>query len=129
MEIEDRISPSEPVTRFIMEKSYYRPSDRTVRHNAFMPNREGATSVYRIEDLCEIEVYEIGHQYVAQKIGKTLLGHADIIVSDILKQTLEVEPDPIPHPRHANMVGWPDDRSRHRMIALELARDAQLHLL
>jgi hypothetical protein len=126
--LEEEVSPSESVARFITQKSYYRPSNRTVRHNAFMPNRDGETSVYRIIDLDDKEIFEIGHRFVADEMKKPLMGRADIMVSKILERDLRVEPDPKPHPRHANIVDWPEDESKHKLIALEIAAEAELHL-
>lgn len=94
-----------------------------------MPNRNGETSVYRTIDLSEKEIYEIGQRYVAEVLGKGLLERAEIVVSTILEQDLRVEPYPDPHPRHANIVDWPEDKSKCRLIAIELAAAAQLHLI
>ena len=93
-----------------------------------MPNQNGETSVYRINDLTIQQIYEIGQLHVAEPLCKRLLGRADIAASSILKQDLKVEPEPRPHPRHANIVEWPADKSEQKMIALELAAEAQLHL-
>lgn len=127
--MEEEVSPSESVARFITQKSYYRPSDQTVKHNAFMPNRQGKTSVYRVIDLDDEEIFEIGRRFVADELKKLLMGRADILVSKILDRELMVELDPTPHPRHANIVDWPEDESKHRLIALELADEAELHLI
>ena len=127
--MEERISPSESVTRFITQKNYYRPSDSTVRHNAFMPNRDGEISVYRIINLDDVKIFAIGRQFVASVINKPLKGRADIEVSKTLKRDLRVEPNPDPHPRHANIVDWPEDKLKHRYIALELAAEAELKLI
>lgn len=72
--MEQAIRSSEPLSRFITQKSYYRPSNKTVRHNAFMPNRNGETSVYRTIDLNDPEIFEIGQRFVAEKLDKPLLG-------------------------------------------------------
>ena len=122
------VSPSEYVARFITQKSYYRPSNQTVRYNAFMPNRDGETSVYRITDINNTEINEIGHSFVADKLKQPLKGRAEIIVSNILEKKLKVEPDPNPHPRHANIIDWPEDRAKHRLIAIQLSEEAELHL-
>ncbi|MCK4728160.1 MAG: hypothetical protein KAT27_04495 [Desulfobacterales bacterium] len=111
------------------QRKYYRPSDNTVRHNAFMPNREGKTSVYRIGDLTNEEIYGIGREYVAEPLGKPLLGRADIVSSHIMDIELRIESHPDPHPRHANIVNWPPDKSKQKMIAVEIANEAQLHLI
>ena len=81
--MEESIQSSEPLARFITQKAYYRPASETVRHNAFMPNREGKTSVYRIIGLGDPEIFEIGKRFVAKKINKPLLGRADIKVLKI----------------------------------------------
>lgn len=126
--MEAEVSPAESVARFITQKSYYRPSNLTVRHNAFMPNRDGETSIYRIVGLNDEDIFEIGRLFVADEMKKPLIGRADIVVSRILERQLRVEPDPSPHPRHANIVDWPEDKSKHRLIAIELADEAELHL-
>ncbi len=127
--MEESIQSSEPLARFITDKSYFRPSNKTVRHNAFMPNRDGETSVYRIIGLVDPEIFEIGRRFVADKRNKPLLGRADIEVLKILDRDLTVISDPVPHPRHANIVDWPEERERYRLIAVELADEAELHLL
>ena len=95
-----------------------------------MPHRgSGTTSIFRIINLADIEIYEIGRRFVANPRGKPLLGRADIGVAQIIKQKLSVEPDTTPHPRHANICGWTEDSSKNKMIAIELAAEAQLHLV
>jgi hypothetical protein len=126
--LNSQISPSEFLTRYIIQKAYYR-ADGTVRHNAFMPSRSGEVSVYRIAYLKEGEIWEIGKLNVAKALNKQLLGRADILTLIILNQKLKVESDPTPHPRHANIVGWPSDKEEQREIALMLAAEAQLHLI
>ncbi len=128
--MDNTVSSNEPVARFILEKTYFRPSNKTVRHNAFMPHRgSGTTSVCRIINLADIEIYEIGRRFVAEPRGKPLLGRADIGVVEILKRELSITPDLTPHPRHANICDWPEEQSKQKMIAIELAAEAQLHLV
>jgi hypothetical protein len=127
--LEESIQSSEPLARFITQKAYYRSASETVKHNAFMPNREGKTSVYRIIGLGDPEIFEIGQRFVAEKMNKLLLGRADIKVLKILEKDLSVISHPVPHPRHANIVDWPEEREKYRLIAIELADEAELHLL
>lgn len=128
--MDEAVSPREDVTRFIFQKAYFRSTDKTVRHNAFIPHRgSGTTSVYRIIGLTNTEIYEIGQKFVADLFSKPLMGRADIGVSEIVKHELSVTPDPTPHPRHANICNWPEDQSKQKMIAMELAADAQLRLI
>ena len=119
------LSP-EILARYIIQRKHYR-ADGTVRHNAFMPSPAGEVSVYRITDLKEEQVWEIGRTNVAAALNKQLLGRADIIALCVFNQKLRVESDPKPHPRHANIVGWPIDQEKKKEIALVLAAEAQPH--
>ncbi len=123
------LSPAEPLARFILQKAYFRSIDNSVKHNAFMPNKNGETSVYRIQGLADEEVYQIGREHVASILGKTLLGRADVSTFDVLELSLRVEPEPSPHPLHANIVAWPEEKAERKLLAMELAARAQLHLL
>ena len=125
----DPLLPDEPLARFIRDKSYYRPSDRSIRHSAFMPaSKDKQVSVFRISGLAAPVIWEIGNRYVAIPLGKLLLGRADIKVSDSLGIGLQVIPNDNP-PRHANIGGWPEDSSKHKLLAMQLAEKASLHLI
>jgi hypothetical protein len=126
--LEDTVSAAEVVARFITQKSYFRSLDKTVRHNAFIPNRNRETSVYRTAGLAHEEIDEIGQRYVASALQKRLLGRAEIIVLRIIDEGLRVVATPKPHYLHANIVDWPEDAARQRMIALNLAAHAHLRL-
>lgn len=124
----EKIRLEEPLSRYILEKSHYR-SDHTVKHNAFMPPQNSSEiSVYRTCDLSPQEIWDIGVTHVAIKRGKSLLGRAEIKVSDAYKQKLNVVPDITPHIRHANICGFPvENREIARMIAVELSSCAKFY--
>ncbi|MEE8429944.1 MAG: hypothetical protein V3S16_01720 [Candidatus Desulfatibia sp.] len=94
-----------------------------------MPNQNGETSVYRISGISDTEIFEIGKRFVASVNDKPLLGRTDIVVSKVIEQKLSVNPDPTPHHRHANICGWPDEKSEKRLIAIELENHAKPHLI
>ncbi len=127
--LEKEVAASEPICRFIMGTDYYRPSDKSVRHNAFMPNKHGETSVYRTIALNAEKIYDLGERFVAPARKKPIKGWADILASRIMEQQLRVDPKPHPHHRHANIVDWPEDREKNRLIAIKLASESELHLL
>jgi hypothetical protein len=126
--LDETVSADENITRFINQKAYFR-SNGTVRHNAFMPNRDGEVSVYRISEIDDSEVYAIGTKYFAEITGKPLMGRADIIVSEVFKHDLRIQPHQDPHPRHASICGYPDEKPEQKLVAIELAAEAQLHLI
>lgn len=127
--MDEAVSADENITRFINQKAYFRSNDGTVRHNAFMPNHDGEVSVYRISGIDDSEVYAIGTEYFAEITGKPLMGRADIIVSEVFKHDLRVQSHQDPHPRHANICGYPDEKPEQKLVAIELAAEAQLRLI
>jgi hypothetical protein len=80
-------------------------------------------SVFKISGLHEDEIWKIGGSLRIQ----TLLGRADISDFFIKRIGLEIESDDIP-PRHANIVGWPEESSAVKLKAVELAQKSELHL-
>lgn len=123
----EQVSPEENLTRYILQKSHFSILHKKVKYAAFMPLPHGETSVFRISNLSDSEIWKIGDIEVAQKRGGPLLGRADISVFQVLNKNLKVVPDNIP-PRHANIIGWPEEKSEQKLIAMELAENAQLHL-
>lgn len=119
------IVPSEILSRFILYKDYYRSSDLSVKYAAFLPHR-GETSVFRISGITDQEVWEIGEREVAEKRKKPILGRADIGASNVIAKNLKVLPKEPPQ-RHANIVGWPEEKSEQKLIAIELAAEALFH--
>ncbi|MCP4252476.1 MAG: hypothetical protein GY775_03510 [Candidatus Scalindua sp.] len=115
---------SEILSRFILKEKYIR-ADNTVRHIAFTPSKNGETSVFRISGISDNEVWDIGDREVATKQSKPIFGRADIIASIVMKE-LKVIPTEPPK-RHADITGWPDERSNQRLIALELAAESEFH--
>lgn len=122
-----QVDPSETLSRFILQKDWYRPSDNSVKHAAFMPNpKNGETSVFRISGISHKEVWDIGDREVAKIRNKPILGRADIGASNVMAKDLKVLPIE-PPVRHANITGWPEEKSKQILIALELAAEAHFH--
>jgi hypothetical protein len=116
------ISPFEYLSRFIVDKNHFR-ANRTIKHQAFMPNSNGKTSVCRISGISDIEIWEIGLE-VARIRKMPLFGRADIRVFNVLSKSLVVVPTNPPPIRHADIVGWPPDKDQRISIAQELAAEA-----
>ena len=116
----------EEITRFIPQKSYYRPSDGTVKHNAFMPPQDNQLSVYRTTGLTDTEIWAVGAQFVAPELQREILGKAVVNSLIVYLEGLAIQDDPFPHERHANIVGW--EGTEVRLIAMKLAGAARLVL-
>lgn len=116
---------SETLSRFVVYNRWVR-TDNTIRPVAFTPNKNGETSIFRISGISDNEVWNIGEREVGMKQNKTILGRADITASIILSNHLEIIPSEPPE-RHADITGWPDERSKQKQIALELAEEAEFY--
>lgn len=126
------IIPIENLSRFIFESSNYRPSDNTVRHTAFMPGTDKVTSilttsVFRTSGLGANAIWAIAETEVVPLRGKPVLGRADLIAASVIDSGLNVVPQEPPL-KHANIIGWSEEKTKRREIALELAAAASLSL-
>jgi len=121
------VTPCEVLSRFIMQTNWYRLSDNCVKYAAFMPNpKNGETSVFRISGISERDIWKIGDREVGVLRNKPVLGRADIVPSFVFTKSLKVVPSE-PPVRHANIVGWPEEKSEQTLIALQLAAEAIFH--
>lgn len=116
----------EEITRYITQKAYFRPSNNTVKHNAFMPPKSNQLSIYRTTGVEPKDVWVIGDQYVAALLHQDLIAKAVLNSRIIYDCGLAIEDDPIPHERRANIIGWQTASTETRLIAMKLAAAATL---
>jgi hypothetical protein len=120
------VGDSNPLfTRFVFEERHFRKSDAIVKWTAFMPDKVGETSVFRIDDVPEATIWAIGTNDVATSRGKPLLARADVCQNAITTAGLQAEPEQSTHPLHAIIVGWPDDKIQQKEKALQLWQKAR----
>jgi hypothetical protein len=113
------ISPSEFVSRYLIKENIR--SDGVVRHGAFIPPAFNLKlSVFRIYDLSDEDIWALAVEKVEPARGK-VIGRGDLRVSGIIENNLLVEPDEDHGSRHADIVGWPNDRNHRATIAKVLA--------
>lgn len=121
------VTISEALSRFILQKGWYRPSDNCVKYAAFLPNpKNGETSVFRISDISEKEIWNMGDQEVASRLSKPILGSADLEASNVMRKGLRVLPSEPPD-RHANIIGWPGEKSKQKLMAIEMAAETHFY--
>ncbi len=84
-------------------------------------------SVFRIDGLTEDEIWKIWENSVNRTSNRTLYGRAEITTLEVETQDLQVIPDNESN-RHANITGWPTEKSKRLQIAQELAAIATLIL-
>ena len=97
-------SRSEKLTRFIFSKRHFSVEKKIVKYGAFIPPPDSPDlSVFCISALSEKEVWEIGWRNVETE-KRRLKARADLFVSNVYENNLEVVPDPQPHELHANII-------------------------
>jgi hypothetical protein len=120
------LDPNESLARFLTSRTQFSRLTNRVKYSAFMP-KDGATSVFRISELDDQEIWELGDLHVASPPERPVRGYADLTVLDVRSLLLEVDPDDEP-PRHAGIVNWPEEKESQKLVAIDLAAVAALKL-
>jgi hypothetical protein len=118
----DLVAGEEDLARILRSSSHF--SSGRVKAAAYMPARDGATSVIRHG----AEPAEVLWQLAAETLGAEVNVHGAAICKARVfrEERLEVLADE-PPPRHANVVGWPADadaelqKAKQKEIALAVA--------
>lgn len=102
------IQNNESITRFLVADDIR--LNGTIRHKAFIPpTGTSELSVYRIFGLNSTTIWRIGKYLVERYRKKPIIGRADVPV-EIIEETvptLYLKRTFFPHPRHANIKGFP----------------------
>jgi len=106
-----------------MHSSDYTASTERPRYSAYMPPANGRKSVYRTDMLSEAAIRAIADEFVVPHRGQAK-GHAHQSAAIVMAQGLAFDPDGVPHPRHANIVGWTSERAKNRLKAENIAASA-----
>jgi hypothetical protein len=117
------VREDEPLSRFIFSQRHLSKNPPRVKAEAFMP-RKGEVSVFRREGMSESQVWNIGSELENER-KRTLHGRGDIIARSAMIIGLQVTPAD-PPTRHANIVNWPHDKAKQKLLALQLAEHAAL---
>lgn len=107
-----RVFPDERISRFIFSRRYMKVAKGRVSASAFVPPESPRViSVYRTAQCEEEKIWLIGKIFVEgrRKDRRTICGRADLQAASVSEEELTVTPTLFPHPRHANIGGWPDD--------------------
>jgi hypothetical protein len=123
------VSPDERISRFIPSERWMNRTKSLVYPAAFMPSkRTKDISVYRTSGCSENRIWLIGFFFVERKRRdrRRVLGRADVSSNLVFREGLKCQPRLLPHPRHAALTDWPDDKTLQKDKALALAQGATL---
>lgn len=126
------VEEDELLARFIFSSRHIRGNSDEIKLEAFMPPPHAELSVTRHRDATEDEVWAAGRA-IAHLRQRTLHGRGDVIANAFIKQDLSIQAAPLrdhaslpDNPNHANVTGWPDDKARQRLLAIEIAVQSRL---
>jgi hypothetical protein len=125
------VSLDERISRFIIYKRWMNRAKGLVSPAAFMPSTKTRDpSVYRTSGCAERRIWLIGLVFVERKRRDKvrILGRADVDSTLVSDEGLKIRARLTPHPRHAELTNWPDDKAQQKAKALALAQGATLHL-
>lgn len=125
------VAPGECTTRFIFYKNHFNESKGEISPAAFMPSPKTFTiSIYRTTGCRERKVWLIGDLFVAhyRTDPRKLVARADLDAGSFFDQGLIIVPNPSPHPRHADVTNWPNDKAQQKIKAIALAQVAALKM-
>lgn len=128
------VDPQERISRYLLLQKSFDAKAQIVFAQVFKPPRPPKelpvrqTSVYRTQGVGEGEIWELGDRYVTLLDPKhwPVLGRADLTAKDVSDADLTIVPHPDPHPRHADIEGWPSQDEEIEMKVTYLARKALL---
>lgn len=118
------VASTELITRYVLNKRQFSVLNKRIKPAAFLPPPNLQMSVYRTEAIDESAIWDIGTKYVAEPQDKVLCARGDLSAEKFADFGLEIVPDVRPHPLHANVEGWPTEKDKQKMIAVELANAA-----
>ena len=122
MENLSRVEDEELLARFILYRRWIR-ADQTVRPDAFIPHPYPDLSVTRHVGLTSDELWQLGKE-VADARPAILYGRADVLAASVRQQFLNIVPTATPR-NHANVMGWPTEKSAQKSMAQEIAAVAK----
>lgn len=101
----------ERLSTFIRATRHVDRKTNRIRPEAFMPRRFSGrleTSIYRTIGLKEVEVWLLCKTCYEQPAKLSAYGRGDGSAKHIRAAGLTFDPNGIPHPRHADILGWLD---------------------
>jgi len=114
----------EPLARFIYSSGHFAETKGIVKLQAFLPDPTGETSVFRTLSLTPQQIWGIGNRIRTEKAK----AYGKVLTDAVLRVGLQVNAAVEDHPRHAVIVGWPHQKDRRLMLALQLSKDSSLHV-
>lgn len=118
-----QIDVFQKLARFIRHSNQFSKKSKIIKSSAFLPYPHLELSVFGITGLSEEEIWDIGNNVLPSNKGR-----GDILTIIVEKIGLNIDKNNIP-PRHTNIIGWPDEKSKQKLYAEKLALAAKKAIL
>ena len=123
-QLQPDVQPDESLTSFVFRQDQIVRKTNTIHHSRFIPrrnpvNRRLETSVCRSSKLTETQVWAICAAYFDVGALRPAIGRGVGPAAAVFAEMLGFDPDGIPYPEHANIIGWhdaadkPDNELKH----------------
>lgn len=123
------VAAHENISRFIFQKAHFAEKSGVVKYGAFMPPPSSfEVSVYRTTGISKNKKWMLCVLFVEPYTGRKPKACADVNAAVVLGNTLTFKADGKPQRRHANIVGWGDEKSGRMMLAKIIAARAVLDI-
>ena len=116
------------LSHFIFDTRHFSSARSRVKPPAFVPYPRNRVSAFWIDELLEPEVWRIGDEVAGAPRQKQPIARADFSASVLAEINLTIQPDPIPHPRHVDICGWPTEKDAQKAVALEMCARSTLRI-
>ena len=105
------VRPDEALSSFVYRESDIDKKTGSIRHSRLLPRPARATgrletSVCRSSGLSEPELWSLCTTYFDPNAPKPAIGHGVGAAYTVMVVGLQLDPDGVPYPQHANIVGW-----------------------
>ena len=121
------VRPDERISRFVFHSNHVAKRTKTIHPTRLLPQRRRRaekgrleTSVCRPDALSDERFWAICASHFDPTIApRRATGRCDALASVVFDVGLSFDPDGVPFPEHANIVGWydqtnePDERMKH----------------
>ena len=111
------VGPDEEITSFVFNLDQIVRATGTLRANRLIPRRKSKAerlevSVCRSSTLDSAALWIICSKHFDAHAPSPAIGRGAGPASAIYSEELDFDPDGIPYPEHANVIGWHDERNK-----------------
>jgi hypothetical protein len=111
------IVAGEEISSFVRHTNEVVSATGTLRHTKLMPRRNKTTgrwetSICRSSGISENEFWSICRKFYDPFSDRPAIGRGISKAQTIYNEGLGIDPNGIPYPQHADIVGWHDDPSQ-----------------